>query len=84
MRRGGGVLRRNIIIFMASGYHTSNVQILRTSYAGERLKSVHQKVKVRTDVVSDAVLTVHILSETTRDESTSYVDDDITCFNLLP
>ncbi len=36
-------------IHWANGYHTSNVQTLHTSYAGERLKSIQPKVKVKTD-----------------------------------
>ncbi len=52
------------------GYHTSNVQTLRNSYAGERFNFSHAESESKKKF-SKAALKAHILSETTRDESTS-------------
>ncbi len=62
-------------------YHTSNVQTLRKNYAVnllilvDSLESERKKLTALSE--SDAALTAHILSETTRDESTSYADNGI-------
>ncbi len=49
---------------------TSNTQTLRKSYAGERLSIQYRESESKKKLTANAALMAHILSETTRDEST--------------